>query len=115
MELLDIEKKTIEEFFNIESVYEKNSLNLNSISISKRIFTGSGFITYIDKNSLLKISKNNESYTWGKLGALINNDIDVGFLIYIDNGYITTLESYTYDREWPEEIISFDFYVINEK
>ena len=110
MYLNNLEKKILECYF-IENKIK--SINFDNISISKRTYTGNGFFTFINNDSKLKVSHEEKSYKWGKLGAKINNNCDVGFLIYIDNGYITTIEGYTYDIEWPNNIIDVEFYKID--
>lgn len=113
MKLNKIEKEIIKKFFYIEKIAFSNQNNFEQIEVLQRIYTGTGFITYIDKSIFLKI-KNKKKLQWGKIGAKINNNVDVGFLIYIDEGYITTIEGYTYDEKWPDEIKKIDFYKIKE-
>ena len=113
MKLEQIEKGILQQFLNYQYPYLSDKINFDSLNIKKRIFTGVGFLTHLKKDPLLKITDENESYEWGKIGAKINdNKIDIGFLIYVKNGFIDAIEGYTYDREWPSEILNVEFYEI---
>jgi hypothetical protein len=36
--------------------------------------------------------------------------LETGYVVYVDNGYLTTIEGYTYGDDWPESIGSFELY-----
>lgn len=69
--------------------------------ISKREFTGVGFYSYFDgytDDSDMQISN---------VGGFLNDNIRVGFTLFIKDGNPTILEGYTYDEPWPKEILSY--------
>ncbi len=116
MKLEQIEKSILQQFLNYQYYHLSNNINFESLSVKKRIFTGVGFLTYLNKNKSLKITDENKSFEWGNIGAKLNDKkIDVGFLIYVKNGFIDAIEGYTYDIDWPKEITSIEFYEINQE
>ena len=36
-----------------------------------------------------------------------------GFLLYVENGYITMLEGFTYDEAWPEKLEQYSLSYVN--
>ncbi|MEM7174422.1 MAG: hypothetical protein AAF443_00630 [Chlamydiota bacterium] len=111
MNLNDIEKVIINEFFMRKGFYIKDKdCFFSDIHVISRNFSGVGFITDLKESLKLKVGKNNESYKWGHLGAKINSNIDTGYLLYLENGYIKTIEGYTYSEEWPENIVQIEVY-----
>jgi hypothetical protein len=39
--------------------------------------------------------------------------LETGYLIYIDDGFVTTVEGYTYGDEWPHQIEQIELYELN--
>lgn len=75
---------------------------LSTIVVSSRDETGKGVFTEVEESRLLRIATDSESPTSGNIGAYLNGTIFVGFLFYIENGYIETIEAFTYGGEdWP--------------
>ena len=86
----------------------------------KREFTGVGF--YLDLavkpgTQPLDISKFKNRVIFGVVGAKLGKDnIDSGYLIFIENGYFTLLEGYTYgDDKWPDDYLDFTMYYFNDQ
>ncbi|MHB0939630.1 MAG: hypothetical protein ACYC6A_24805, partial [Armatimonadota bacterium] len=49
----------------------------------------------------------------GALSPLLH---DIGFLLWVDEGYLTCLEIYTYDEPWPDVIDSFKItYIVGKR
>jgi hypothetical protein len=85
----------------------------DSVFVRERWFSGAGFFTDLSKNDILKVDKNGVEEIWGEVGAKLNDDsIDSGYLLYIRDGYIETIEGYTYGDDWPEDIYNFTPYFI---
>lgn len=116
MRLEQIEKDILQQFLNYQYPHLSDKINFDSLNVKNRIFTGVGFLTYLNKDNSLKITDENQSFEWGNIGAKLNdNKIDVGFLIYVKNGFIDAIEGYTYDVDWPNEITNIEFYEINQE
>ena len=110
MKLNKIEKAILERFLNYEKL---GRIDLDTIQAAKRSYTGVGFVTLLKKIDFLKIADETKSFKWGRLGARLNNKkIDIGFIIYIEKGYIEAIEGYTYDINWPSRITKIEFYEI---
>ncbi len=95
-----------------------------SARIQSREFTGVGF--YLDfeipKSSkrLHDVLAVKRSFNFGDVGAYFDNGDqrqEVGFLLWIKDGYLDFLEAYTYGLEkWPKEDRSFQpFYFGNKR
>ena len=87
---------------------------LASSKIESRELTGVGFylnfkIPSINKrlHDVLEVKQN---FCFGDVGAYLETDDriqEVGFLLWIKDGYLDSLEAYTYGLEkWPEEVNS---------
>lgn len=113
MILSNIEKAIIKSFFAYDGVsIDNDEVFFSNISVKSRNFTGAGFFTDFNESQKLKISNNPESYKWGHLGAKLNLGIDTGYLPYIENGYVKSIEGYVYDGHWPENINEIQVYYI---
>jgi len=79
--------------------------------VVNREFTGVGFFTtfYINDNSLrLPTTKN---LTLGNVQARFKGlERGAGFVLFVNNGFINTLEGYTYEEDWPISIEGYTFY-----
>jgi hypothetical protein len=88
---------------------------LRSSRIDSRLYTGVGIYLNIDvprtNNNLLESWNVKLSFCFGDVDAVLvsgNDQQMVGFLLWVENGYIDSLEGYTYGLEkWPEKIDEF--------
>ena len=81
------------------------------VTVSDREFTGAGFLTEFARSRELKLFEDGVYLQWGKVGARLNAaKLETGYLVYIDDGYLTTVEGYTYGEEWPGEVDQFELY-----
>lgn len=113
MYLNELEKRVIQKFLDDKSLeLIKRNINLDLINVDERELTGAGFLTQLTHCNELKVTYTTQSYQWGKLGAKLNeSNIDTGYLIYVDNGYINTIEGYTYGgEEWPFKVTKIETY-----
>jgi hypothetical protein len=86
-------------------------VNWEKISVVARDFTGIGFLTHFEPSDEAKLFADNVTLRWGNVGARLNaSKISTGYVVYVDNGYLTTLEGYAYDEDWPAPITSFEVY-----
>ncbi len=76
---------------------------------TERNFSQVGFITSFARTSGTKLFGDNISMRWGKVSGRLNSEIDVGFIVYVDDGYLTGVEGFTYGGElWPSEVRAFE-------
>ncbi len=85
------------------------SLDPLSLVMSERNFSQVGFITSFARTSGTKLFGDDISMRWGKVIVRINSEIDVDFVVYVDDGYLTGIEGCTFGGElWPSEIEAFE-------
>lgn len=108
LQLTDLEKEFLKYFLarnNIDQAYFGEDFHL--LAVTSRNMTGTGFVTDIQTDKSLK-ETGVRSSRWSKIGAWLNNNIKVRFLVYVDDYILDCIEGYTYgDTAWPEEITSF--------
>lgn len=79
-----------------------------SAIVLNREFTGCGFFTKYQINDEYLSLKQKKNIELGSVEANINNVQDgVGFVLYIRNGFIDSLEGYTYGEPWPEVLTEY--------
>ena len=84
---------------------------LGGLCLASREYTGTGFLTEIEKAPAAKVFEPGTSLRWSKLGARLDDEkLECGFLVYVDDGYLTGIEGYTYGEAWPGDIKSFEIY-----
>jgi len=67
-----------------------------------------GFFTHLEKSTHPRVLKSGENFTGCDLVVRLNDLTDTGYVLYIQNGYLETLEGYTWDCfDWPESVDSF--------
>ena len=87
------------------------SVNFDAVLVSDRELTGVGFLTEFQPSEELKLFEVDVSLRWGKVGARLNaSKVETGYLIYVDDGYVTSVEGYTYGDEWPDQIDQIELY-----
>jgi len=91
----------------------------SAIAISRE-FTGYGFyLSFVLPENIDKLDEHfpvRSSFSFGDVEAkLASLKHGAGFLLWIKNGFLSTLEGYTYDEEWPRVIDSFELHYLNGK
>lgn len=116
MRVNNLEKAVVERFLADPAERpNKRSIDFEAVNVRSREFTGAGFITEFQRADELKLFPENISRRWGKIGARLNASlVDTGYLIYIDEGYLTAIEGYTYGEDWPAEIEQVEFYNLKQ-
>ena len=106
MKLTDLEKDVMLEFFNDKQIDTAELFkSLDEIEVLTRDVAGTGFFTKLERHPCLRVGPSDLKYTGGGADGYINRDkIKVGFLFYIEEGYITAFEGHTYGELWPSEI-----------
>jgi hypothetical protein len=112
MKITELEKIVIERMLVDRTLKPlKLAVDFDRVSIRDREFTGAGFLTEFERSEELKLFDDKTSLRWGKVGARLNaSEIETGYLIYVDDGFLTTIEGYTYGEEWPHQIEQIDLY-----
>lgn len=86
-------------------------VDFEKINVVARDFTGMGFLTHLEPSEETRLFEEGVALRWGQVGARLNTPkIETGYVVYVDNGYLRTLEGYTYGDDWPESIDSFELY-----
>lgn len=97
-----------------EMNFWKSSVDLDKVLVKAREYTGTGCITEFRLSGELQLLGSRDSRRWGNVGARVSSlnteGLDLGFLIYIDDGFLTCMESYTYGEAWPDHINGFELY-----
>lgn len=76
---------------------------------TRREHTGVGFFTEFEPGpDAVAVAALPGRLTIGDVDAAINGVADaVGFLLFVESGYITMLEGFAYGNEWPTEVTTF--------
>ena len=87
------------------------NVHFDQVTVSDRAFTGAGFLTELERSDELKLFDDGVSLRWGKVGARLNAvKLETGYLVYVDDGYVTAVEGYTYGDEWPAQVEQIELY-----
>lgn len=90
-----------------------SSMNFEAVEVVDRTFTGAGFLTEFERSKELHLFSDGTSFQWGKIGARLNaSKLETGYVVYVDGGYITAVEGYTYGDPWPERVEEIELYVL---
>jgi len=85
--------------------------NLEKINVVARDFTGVGFLTHLEPSEETKLFEDGINLRWGQVGARLNTPrVETAYVVYVDDGYVKTIEGYTYGDDWPDPIDSFELY-----
>jgi hypothetical protein len=78
----------------------------------ERNYSGIGFLTDIQPAQVLKLWDEGVSMRWSNVGAYLNKErLDTGYLIYVDDGYLTGIEGFTYGGDlWPDLVNEIEVY-----
>jgi len=112
--LNEIEKEIIKSFLKINNFNEDfYGKAFESLEVMNRRMTGVGFYTDLVTNKAFK-EERLKSLRWTKAGALLNHNLKVGFLVYVDEFKINCIEGFTYgDTAWPKKITSFEMRILD--
>ena len=118
LKFTELEREALQFLLEGEDEILKNlKSQFNSATIEYRKFTGAGFYTKFNVNQVEPYHL--KSYCFGDI-HLINPELKngLGFLIWVKNGVLDELESYTYGENFPEELIEtkdFEIKYMNDK
>lgn len=102
----------------LETLYEQKGMpekaHFSDVAVTEREYTGVGFLTELESSEELRVSAEDVSFVWDEMGATLNEILDVGFVVFIKNGYVKTIEGYTFGTvEWPSNISDFELRPFN--
>lgn len=115
LQLASLEKEVMRSFLEKNNI-EKNYFgeDFESVVVVGREMTGSGFVTDLQTDKSFK-DVGIKSSRWGKIGATLNETMNVSFVVYVDNFMLSGIEGFTYgDALWPSAIISFKMRELRE-
>lgn len=72
------------------------------VVVEDRAFTGVGFLTDLTRSAATRLFQEDFSARWTPLEGRLGGETDVGFLVYVDDSWVTGIEGYTYGDDWPE-------------
>jgi hypothetical protein len=89
----------------------RSSVNFDRVIVSDRGLSGAGFLTELEPSDELRLFDSGVSLRWGEVGARLNaSKVETGYLVYVDDGYVTAVEGYTYGEPWPDAIDEIELY-----
>ena len=96
----------------LEEENETNALlrvQYESAKIIKREFTGAGFFTHFSIPKTIRRAPAGTEYGYGDVVASFDgSDFCYGFVLFIKEGLISSLEGYTCTDSWPENIQTYE-------
>ncbi len=111
MKLSNFELKLIEAL--IQGDTEENVIRsqLNGATLKKRDYTGVGLYTEIRvPKNCSRLSKSNRYIEETPKAHLEHPELSdgAGAMLWFNDGYVSTLECYTYEGEWPKDEFLFN-------
>lgn len=89
----------------------RSTVDFDKVTVSSREHTGPGFLTEFEPTEELKLFEDGVSLRWGNVGARLNaSRQETGYLVYVDDGYVTAVEGYTYGDDWPDQVEQIELY-----
>lgn len=114
----DLEKKVLN--FILSEDNDEFSLlreQLSCCEVVRRERTGRGFFTYLEVDRERCQSMGSSNLQLGSVGAHIKGlEHGAGFLLFVEDGFLTMLEGYSYGESWPElEKYEFELYPLKSE
>lgn len=94
MQITELERAVLKKMISdLRSPSNKPSIDLGMVRVKDRHYTGEGFLTEFILTEDLKLCSEDVTMRWGNIGAKVtSSNIETGYLGYIDNGYLASLE-----------------------
>ena len=106
--LTPLEQAALLRFLGAEGV-ENDSINLESIEVTERSFSGVGFFTEVDRVEALRLFDRDVRGMRGEVRAVVGSPpLEVGFVFGCEDGYVTMIECYSYGEPFPEATSTFE-------
>jgi hypothetical protein len=86
----------------------RSDVDFDAVVVVERRSTGVGTLTNLGRSPELKLFDDAVTLIWWKVGARLNDEgLETGCVIYVCEGYVTVVQSYTYGEKWPDEVRHF--------
>jgi hypothetical protein len=86
---------------------------IHALRVRERKMTGVGFFTRFSIPDDIPKLPDEATFQIGGVGADISDlEHGAGFVLFINNGQIETLEGFTYDEPWPQNVHNFHLHLI---
>ena len=110
MKPTELEKALLAAFFTDNQIAPKEFVRArNAIEVADRTVCRGGYMVTFKPHQCLKVGPSNQDYHYVGITGLLNREkINVGFLFYIEKGYITTIEGFGFGEAWPRKIASYE-------
>ena len=111
MKLNELEREVLARFLADQELrFSEKKIDVDAVNVTDRSFTGIGFMTDVQKDENVRILDEARSVRWCKVAARLNDEqIETGYVVYVDGGYLSGLEGFTYGgQEWPSRIEKLD-------
>ena len=107
--LTPLEQAVLEKLLSGESDrYRILHNQIPALCVSERKMTGVGFFTRFSIPDDIPKLPDEATFQTGGVGANINDlGHGAGFVLFVEDGQIETLEGYTYDEPWPRNVHNF--------
>jgi hypothetical protein len=102
-----VERSLLSYFFSTRDVLA-SAPDLDNVVVLDREFTGVGFLTDLEQSEALNVGSDNYNCTWSDVSGKLNRTLESGYLVFVVSGYITGLEGFRYNEEWPEYVYGID-------
>ncbi len=110
MKPTDLEKALLAAFFTDNQIDPKEFVkSRDAIQVLDRSVCRGGYMVTFKRHECLRVGDSNQNYHYMDIAGTLNPEkIDVGFLFYIEKGYITAIEGFGFDKVWPEKIVCYE-------
>lgn len=109
MKINELEISVLRQHFKNLGIKIKDNI-LETLKVEDRSFSGAGFMTDLMEDTNLRVFASHISSADGEVGAILNSEVESGYLFYVEGGYLKSIEGYTYAQPWPEEISKIEVY-----
>ena len=82
--------------------------------VKKRTFTGVGFYTEFIIDEGLGLESNVQMQLGSVYAKIDGLKCGAGFVLFVENGIITTLEGYSYDERWPNDAKVIELFMVKD-
>jgi hypothetical protein len=113
MKLNEFEREVLGRFLADKDLrFSVDKIDMDAVTVADRSFTGIGFVTDVQKDENVRLLDDARSVRWCKVAARLNDEqIETGYVVYVDGGYLSGLEGFTYGgQQWPLRIGKLDLY-----
>jgi hypothetical protein len=110
MNISELEAAVISRMLNDHQLApSRRTLEPSSLMVTERNVSEVGFIASFARTVGAKLFGGDFSMRWGKVVGRLNAAVDVDFVVYIDDGYLTGVEGCTFGGEaWPADVEEFE-------